>query len=117
MRMRMRMAMRIKAALLGAALLAAPLQAQQTAATDADARAVIAAVLAHQASIRGPEGAAQTCVAGMLAGPPAPPGAAAEDAALAPDHRVHIYFQGHVPDGPAPGRAAPPPQLVPGQRR
>jgi hypothetical protein len=113
----MRMAMRIKTALLGAVLLAAPLQAQQAAATADDARAVIAAVLAHQASIRGPEGAAQTCVAGALAGPPAAPGAAAEDDVLAPDHSVRIYFQWHVPDAPAPARAAPPPQLVPGQRR
>src|SRR5580765_4552785 len=65
--------MRIRAALLCAALAAAPLEAQATAATADDARAVIAAVLAHQAAIRGPEGGAETCVAEMLAGPPAAP--------------------------------------------
>ena len=107
--------MRIKSALLCAALAAAPLQAQ-TAATADDARAVIAAVLAHQAAIRGPEGGAETCVAEALAGPPAAPGAAAEDDAMAPDHAVRIYFQWHVPDPPPPARAAPPPD-VPGQRR
>jgi len=109
--------MRIGTALLSAVLAAAPLQAQPGAATAVDARAVIAAVLAHQASIRGPEGAAQTCVQAVLAGPPAPPGAAAEDDGMAPDHSVRIYFQWHVPDAPAPARIAPPPQPVPGQRR
>jgi len=109
--------MRIRAALLCAALAAAPLQAQQTAATAEDARAVVAAVLAHQASIRGPEGGAETCVAEALGGPPVAPGAAAEDDALAPDHAVHIYFQWHVPDAPPPVRAAPPPEPVAGQRR
>jgi hypothetical protein len=78
---------------------------------------VIAAVLAHQASIRGPEGGAETCVAEALAGPPAAPGAAGEDVALAPDHAVRIYFQWHVPDAPPPGRAAPPPEPVAGGRR
>src|ERR1700712_5817894 len=92
--------MRIKAALLCAALAAAPLQAQATATTADDARAVIAAVLAHQASIRGPEGGAETCVAQALGGPPGAPGAAAEDDSLAPDHAVRIYFQWHVPDAP-----------------
>jgi hypothetical protein len=108
--------MRIKAALLCAALAATPLQAQQSAATAVDARAVIAAVLAHQASIRGPEGAAQTCVAAALAGAPVAPGAAAEEDVLAPDHSVRIYFQWHVPDAPAPVRVAPPPDPVGGRR-
>ena len=108
--------MRIGTALLSAALAAAPLHAQQAVANADDARAVIAAVLAHQAAIRGPEGGAETCVAEALAGPPAAPGAAAEDDALAPDHAVRIYFQWHVPDAPPPARAAPPPD-VPGQRR
>jgi hypothetical protein len=109
--------MRIKAALLCATLAAAPLQAQATAASADDARAVIAAVLAHQAAIRGPEGGAETCVATALAGPPAAPGAAAEDDALAPDHAVRIYFQWHVPDAPPPVRAAPPPEPIAGGRR
>jgi hypothetical protein len=108
--------MRIRAALLCAALAAAPLQAQATAATADDARAVIAAVLAHQVAIRGPEGGAETCVAEMLAGPPVAPGAAAEDDSLAPDHAVRIYFQWHVPDAPPPVRP-PPPEPGPGQRR
>src|SRR4051812_40573773 len=85
-------AMRIRAALLCAALAAAPLQAQ-TAATVEDARAVLGAVLAHQAAVRGPEGGAETCVAEVLAGPPAAPGTAAEDDAMQPDHAVRIYFQ------------------------
>jgi hypothetical protein len=109
--------MRIKAALLGAALFATPLQAQQSAATADDARAVIAALLAHQAAIRGSEGAAQTCVQSALAGPPVAPGAAPEDDRMAPDHAVRIYFQWHVPDAPAPVRAAPPPEPMPGGRR
>jgi hypothetical protein len=100
--------------LLSAALAAAPLQAQQTAATAADARAVIGAVLAHQASLRGPEGGAETCVAQALAGPPAAPGA---DDALAPDHAVRIYFQWHVPDAPPPVRTVPPPDPANGGRR
>src|SRR5206468_9137135 len=111
-------AMRIRAALLCALLAAAPLQAQQ-AASEADARAVIAAVLAHQASIRGTEGAAETCVVAALDRPPAAPGAAVEDDPLAPDHAVHIYFQWHVPDAPPPARgaAAPPQPVAPGGRR
>lgn len=109
--------MRISAALLSAALAAAPLQAQETAAGADDARAVVAAVLAHQASIRGSEGAAQTCVDAALGGPPVAPGAAAEDDAMAPDHSVRIYFQWHVPDAPAPARFVPPPESVPGGRR
>src|SRR3954468_4894936 len=109
--------MKIKAALLWAALAASPLQAQASVATADDARPVIAAVLAHQASIRGPEGGAETCVNQALAGPPTAPGAAAEDDALAPDHAVRIYFQWHVPDAPPPVRAALPPDPVGGQRR
>ncbi|MBV9883484.1 MAG: hypothetical protein JO276_10790 [Sphingomonadaceae bacterium] len=101
--------MRIKAALLCVALAAAPLQAQETAATTADARAVIAAVLAHQASIRGPESGAETCVQVALAGPPVAPGTAADEDPLQPDHSVRIYFQWHVPDAPPPVRALPPP--------
>jgi hypothetical protein len=107
--------MRIRALLLCAALAATPLQAQESGA--ADARAVLAAVLAHQASIRGSEGAAQTCVQAALAGAPVAPGAAAEDDVLAPDHSVRIYFQWHVPDAPAPVRAAPPPDPAGGGRR
>jgi hypothetical protein len=109
--------MRIRAALLCAVLVASPLQAQQAAASADDARAVIATVLAHQASIRGPEGGAETCVAEALAGPPAAPGTAAEDDAMQPDHAVRIYFQWHVPDAPPPVRPAPPPEPAPGQRR
>lgn len=109
--------MRIKAALLCAVLAASPLQAQESAASADDARAVISALLAHQASIRGVEGAAQTCVQPALAGLTTAPGAAAEDDALAPDHAVRIYFQWHVPDAPAPARALPPPELVAGGRR
>jgi hypothetical protein len=107
--------MRIRALLLWAALAATPLQAQGSGA--ADARAVLAAVLAHQASIRGSEGAAQTCVQAALAGAPVAPGAAAEDDVLAPDHSVRIYFQWHVPDAPAPVRPAPPPDPAGGGRR
>lgn len=109
--------MRIRAALLCAALAATPLQAQETAASAADARAAIAAVLAHQASIRGPESGAETCVAEAPAGPPVAPGAAPEDDAMQPDHSVRIYFQWHVPDAPPPARAAPPPEPAAGQRR
>jgi hypothetical protein len=104
--------MRIKAALLCAALAAPPLQAQESAATAADARAVIAAVLAQEVAVRGPEGAAQTCVAAPFAGSPPPPGAEEE---MIPDHAVRIRFQWHVPDAAAPVRAAPPPP-VPGER-
>src|SRR5437763_9198784 len=104
-----------RAALLCTSLAATPLQAQTAADAD-DARAVMAAVLAHQASIRGPEGGAETCVAPALAGPPVAPGAAAEDDPMAPDHAVRIYFQWHVPNAPPPARAAPPPQPAPGER-
>ena len=112
----MKMKMRISGLLLCAALAAAPLQAQE-AASAADARAVMAAVLAHQAARRGPEGGAETCVAAALSGPPAAPGSAAEDDPLAPDHAVRIYFQWHVPGGPPPVRAVPPPEANPGQGR
>jgi len=103
----MRISPRIGTALFAAALVAAPLQAQPTAA---DVRAVLAAVLAHQASIRGPESGAETCVAASLVGQPTAPGADAEDDPLQPDHSVRIYFQWHVPDAPPPARVAPPPE-------
>lgn len=92
--------MRFLVPLIAAALAAAPLQAQPAE----DARAVIAAMLAHQAAMRGPESGAQTCVVGQLFGPPAPPGA--EDPMM-PDHAVRIGFQWHEPDRPA--RVRPPP--------
>ena len=47
--------------------------------------------------MRGPESAAQTCVVGALAGPPAAPGA--EDP-MVPNHAVRICFQWHVPRRP-----------------
>ena len=102
--------MRFVPLLLAATLVAAPLHAQ-TAAAD-DARAVLAAVLAHQVSMRGMESAAQTCVTVELAPPPAAAGA--EDPML-PDHAVRIYFQWHVPEAPATVR--PPPQFRPDGRR
>ncbi|MEA3029584.1 MAG: hypothetical protein QOG13_909 [Sphingomonadales bacterium] len=95
--------MRIRSALLVAALVAAPLRAQG-AADAGDARAVIAAVLGHQASVRGPESGAQTCVVGQLSGPPAAPDG--EDAMM-PDFAVRIGFQWHEPDPPARVRPAP----------
>lgn len=104
--------MRFVPLLLAATLVASPLQAQTAASAD-DARAVLAAVLAHQAAMRGLESAAQTCVAAQLAPPPAAAGA--EDPML-PDHAVRIYFQWHVPEAAAVVR--PPPQPRPeGQRR
>lgn len=104
--------MRFVSLLLAAALVAPPVQAQNAATVD-DARAVLAAVLAHQASTRGLESAAQTCVIAALAPPPAAAGA--EDPML-PDHAVRIYFQWHVPEAAAAIR--PPPQPRPeGQRR
>ena len=98
--------------LLAATLVASPLHAQTAASAD-DARAVLAAVLAHQASMRGLESAAQTCVTVALAPPPV---AAGEEDPMFPDHAVRIYFQWHVPDAPAVVRPPPPPQLD-GQRR
>jgi hypothetical protein len=97
--------MRIRATLLAAALVAAPLPAQVApeGPTIEDARMVIAALLAHQASVRGPESGAQTCVVGALAGPPAAPDA--EDPMM-PDFAVRIGFQWHAPEPPA--RLRPP---------
>jgi len=111
----MRSSRNIAPVLLAAALAASPLQAQQPV-IEADARAVIAAVLAHQASSRGAENGAETCVVAALAGPPAAPGAAPEDDPLQPDHSVRIYFQWHVPDAPPPPRVAPPPEPAGGDR-
>jgi hypothetical protein len=98
--------------LLAATLVASPLQAQSAASAD-DARAVLAAVLAHQAAMRGLESAAQTCVTAQLAPPPVAAGA--EDPML-PDHAVRIYFQWHVPEAAATIRPPRPPQPE-GQRR
>ena len=102
--------MRIRAALLCAALAAAPANAQPPAD---EARAVIAAVLAHQASVRGPAGGAQTCVVGALAGPPAPPDA---DDPMTPQHAVRIRFQWHAPEAPAVVRPPREP-AAPGRRQ
>ena len=99
-------------ALIAAVLGAAPLQAQVTPSAD-DARAAIAAVLAHQVSMRGPTGAGDICVAGALTGlPPAPD---AEDP-VGPERAVHIRFQWHVPESAMPVR---PPRVEPepGERR
>ena len=104
--------MRFVPLLLAATLVASPLHAQNAASAD-DARAVIAAVLTHQVSMRGPESAAQTCVTAQLAPPPA---AAGEEDPMLPDHAVRIYFQWHVPEAPATLRPPPPPRPE-GQRR
>jgi hypothetical protein len=98
--------MKLEVAFLAAALIAAPLQAQ-SGPNQADARAVIAAVLTHQASMRGVESAAGTCVEPSLAGPPAPPGA--EEDVMVPNHAVRIGFRWHLPEGPPLVR--PPPQF------
>jgi hypothetical protein len=103
--------MKFRIAMLATALAAAPLQAQN-AREPAEARAVIAAVLAHQAAMRGAEEAAQTCVETALAGPPAAAGA--EDP-MVPEHVVRIGFQWHLPESPAIVR--PPPQYRPDGRR
>lgn len=103
--------MRFSLAFLAAALAAAPLHAQSGPEL-ADARPVIAAVLAHQASMRGAESAAGTCVERMLAGPPAAPGA--EDDPMVPNHAVRIGFRWHLPEGPPLVR--PPPQIRPDGR-
>ena len=103
--------MKLSPFLLAAALIASPVQAQ-TAASQADARAAIAAVLAHQTSMRGLESAAQTCVVAALAPPPAAAGA---ENPMMPDQAVRIYFQWHVPEAPATVR--PPPQFRPDGRR
>jgi hypothetical protein len=101
--------MRIRAAFLAAGLLAAPLPAQPTD----DARAVLAALLAHEATVRGPESGAQTCVAGPLVGLPPAPG---EEDQMVPDRAVRIRFQWHEPPPPAVIR---PPRTImdPGDRR
>jgi hypothetical protein len=101
--------MRIRAALLAAGLVAAPLQAQPAD----DARAVIAALLAHEAASRGPESGAQTCVAPPLVGLPPAPG---EEDQMAPDRAVRIRFQWHEPPPPAVLRPAVP-RPEPGERR
>jgi hypothetical protein len=106
------MGMKLNPVLIAVALIASPLHAQ-TAPTEADARAAIAAVLAHQTSVRGPESAAQACVAPVLAGPPV---AAGEEDPMMPDHAVRISFQWHVPDPPAVLRPPQPPQTD-GRRR
>lgn len=104
--------MRFVPFLLAATLVASPLHAQTAASAD-DARAVLAAVLAHQTSMRGLESAAQACVVAALAPPPV---AAGEEDPMMPEHAVRIYFQWHVPEAPAAIR--PPPQPQPdGQRR
>ena len=93
-------------ALIAAALGAAPLQAQVTPSVD-EARAAIAAVLAHQVSMRGPTGAQDICVAGALTG--LPPSPDAEELA-GPERAVHIRFQWHVPESPL---AVRPPRVEP----
>lgn len=103
--------MRFSVFFLAAALASAPLHAQNAPET-ADARAVIAAVLAHQASMRGAEGAAGTCVERALAGPPAAPGA---DDPMVPNHAVRIGFRWHLPEQPPLVR--PPPQFRPDGRQ
>jgi len=102
--------MKLSVLVVAAALVAAPLRAQ-SGPEPADARAVIAAVLAHQASMRGAESAAGTCVERALAGPPAAPGA--EDP-MVPNHAVRIRFRWHLPEGPPLVR--PPPQFRPDGR-
>lgn len=104
--------MRFVPLLLAATMVASPLKAQSAASAD-DARAVLAAVLAHQVSIRGLESAAQACVTAALAPPPV---AAGEEDPMMPDHAVRIYFQWHVPEAAAVIRPPRPPQPD-GQRR
>lgn len=103
--------MKLEVAIVAAALAAAPLHGQNAPET-ADARAAIAAVLAHQAGMRGAESAAGTCVEVALAGPLAAPGA---DDPMMPDHAVRIGFRWHLPEQPAVVR--PPPQYRPDGRR
>jgi hypothetical protein len=103
--------MRFSGAFLAAALAAAPLHAQ-SGPEPADARAAIAAVLAHQASMRGPESAASTCVEGALTGPLAAPG---EDDPMVPNFAVRIGFRWHLPEPPPVLR--PPPQYRADGRR
>lgn len=88
--------------------------------TPEDAGAVLAAVLAQEAAVRGPESGAQTCVAAALAGPPIAPGG---ESGMALDRAVRIFFQWHVPPPPAvvrpprapdaPGRPARRPRIEP----
>jgi hypothetical protein len=104
--------MRFVPLLLAATLVASPLHAQSAASAD-DARAVLAAVLAHQTAMRGMESAAQACVTAALAPPPV---AAGEEDPMMPDHAVRIYFQWHVPEAPAAIRPPTPPRPE-GQRR
>jgi hypothetical protein len=91
---------------IAAALGLAPLNAQVTPSVD-DARGAIAAVLAHQVSIRGPTGAQDICVAGALTG--LPPSPDAEEPA-GPERAVHIRFQWHLPESPL---AVRPPRVEP----
>jgi hypothetical protein len=101
--------MRISAIFLSAGLVAASLQAQEPRA---DVQAVLAAVLAQEAAVRGPESGAQTCVASALAGPPVPPGG---ETVMALDRAVRIFFEWHAPPPPAVVRPPPEPD-VPGRR-
>jgi hypothetical protein len=98
--------MRTRTILLAAAVIGAPLHAQPA---EADARAVVAAVLAQEAAARGPEAGAETCVARELAGPPAPGG---EDDPMVPNGAVRIGFQWHAPPPPAPVRPPRPPEIA-----
>lgn len=103
--------MKLSVYCLAAALVAAPLHAQ-SGPEPADAHQAIAAVLAHQASMRGAESAAGTCVERALAGPPAAPGA--EEDPMVPNHAVRIGFRWHLPE--APPLVRPPPQIRPDGR-
>jgi hypothetical protein len=103
--------MRISAALLSLALIAAQAPPAQG---DSEARAVLAALLAHEAAARGPEGGAETCVSALLAGPPTAIGT--DDDSMMPPNAVRIRFQWHEAPPAARIRPAPPP-FVPGQRR
>lgn len=107
--------MKIGTVLLAAMLIAAPLEAQaaQGAPSAEETRAVVAAVLGHLASVRGPESGAETCVAGAMAGPPAAPDA---DDPMTPDHAVRFRFQWHAPE-PAAAALPPPPPETPGRRQ
>jgi len=86
--------------------LALALQPPPPPASAQNAQAALAAVLAQEAAVRGPEGGAQTCVAAALAGPPAAPGG---ESGLALDRAVRIFFQWHALPPPAVVRPPPPP--------
>ena len=101
--------MKISAVPLLAALLA---QGAPAPPQPADSSAVLAAVLAQEAAVRGPESGAQTCVAPLLAGPPTPPGG---ESAMMLDHAVRIFFQWHSAAPPAIIRPPPAPD-EPGRR-